>query len=81
MKSWEHVSALTAQPQLLNSECLLCKGHFVGCTQLGLGVLCLELAWCPLTAHTQKGFKAIKHEKEIKGIQIEKENCLYLQMT
>ena len=53
----------------------------MGCTRQGLGVLCLELAWCPLTAHTQKGFKAIKQEKEIKGIQIEKENCLYLQVT
>lgn len=79
MKSWEHVSALTAQPQLLNSESLPCKGHLVGYTQQGLRVLCLELACCPRTAHTQTGFKAIK--QEIKGIQIEKENCLYLQMT
>lgn len=81
MESWEHVRALMAQAQLLNSERLLCKGRLVCCTQQGLGVLCLGLAWCPLTAHTQKGFKAIKQEKEIKGIQVEKENCLYQQMT
>ena len=53
----------------------------MGYTQQGPRVLRLELACCPRTAHTQTGFKAIKQEKEIKGIQIEKENCLYLQMT
>ena len=73
MKSWEHVSALTAQPQLLNRESLPCKGHLMGYTQQGPRVLRLELACCPRTAHTQTGFKAIKQEKEIKGIQIEKE--------